>query len=548
LLLITTGGDGLSSIKTEVLANRTEINNNETKIDGIKSVTDALPNNIATQTDTSAIETKVDNVPTNAELTSALGTQTSQIKGLSNRDLTEVYDNQRGTDNALLANDPRLDNLDAAISSRSTLTDTEVWNSVSRTLTAATPLTPADAQQVWDILLTSVNVPGSVGRLVKDFLDVAVSTRSTLTELQLDTKLAPLATEANVDDVKATVENENNENQLLLNTALALLNQIRPQTDKIVSDGAQETTVTNEAGITQGLINGVANLVNLVKVKTDNIPANPALESSVQNIPTNPLLDDDPRLNDLSLLSNLDVAVSTRAESFPGDYATKGDLDNAESNIISEVNANEAKIDQIPLQPYFDTKFAEIDVNVDLDDEFNMVNAKLEDIQGAGFDTSVHSLVKVRENQDNIGGGPGGGASAAQIWNYPNRSLTQDVVENIDLELAKNEIINTSTDYNARMNTTVDIENDKQILIAWLDRDGQTLEATENCRVEIRQDDGTLVWNKADSTPDARGVFRLEQEGVEALYQGRGNNFYVTITISFDGQDYRTIQPFYTIG
>lgn len=541
---LLTGANGLAQLKSEILTNRTEIDANEIKIDDIKTVTDALPNNIATQTDTDNIVLEISNVPTNAELTSALNNQTDSIKGPDTRNLTEVYDNQRGTDNALLASDPRLNFLDAAVSSRSTLTDVEVWTYATRELTASTPLSPVDAQAIWSTLLTSISTAGSIGKLIKDYLDVAVSTRSTLSLAQLQAELVSVATESNVDDVRATVQTENNENQILLNTAISLLNSIKPKTDKIVDGGATELNVNIKSDEIKSLINGVDAVVDIIRARTDLIPNDPARQSSVLDIPTDSLLETDPRLNLLNNLVRLDVAVSSRAESFPGDYATKTDLDNTEAAIISEVNANETKIDALPQTTYFDTKFAEIEADIDL----TPVLDDLALVKGSGFDTAQHSLVEIRDNQDNIGGGPGGGATAAQIWSYSNRSLTQDVVENSDLDAAKAEIISGSESFNARMNTTVDIANDKQVVIAWLDRQGQTITGTTNCRIEVKYFDGTLIWAKDDTTPDARGVFVLEQEEVTALYEGYTNNFYMTITIEFDGNDYRTIQPFYTIG
>ena len=95
---------------------------------------------------------------------------------------------------------------------------------------------------------------------------------------------------------------------------------------------------------------------------------------------------------------------------------------------------------------------------------------------------------------------------------------------------------------------TVDVAADKQIVLAWLDREGQTITGTENGRVEIRYYDGTLIWSKSDLVTDARGVFLIEQEGITDLFEGYGNNFMMVITIELDGKDYKTVQPFYTIG
>lgn len=97
-----------------------------------------------------------------------------------------------------------VDNLDAQISSRGTsnLTAADVWNAATRTLSdystssvaaavwanGARTLTSygndITAQDVWDVLTSSLTTVGSVGSLVNTNLDVAVSTRASLTSQQ----------------------------------------------------------------------------------------------------------------------------------------------------------------------------------------------------------------------------------------------------------------------------------------------------------------------------------------------------------------------------
>jgi hypothetical protein len=85
-----------------------------------------------------------------------------------------------------------LDNLDAAVSTRSTLTAAGVWDAlttglttvgsvgklladnVNATISSRSTLTAAN---VWDALLTGITTAGSVGKLIKDNLDAAVSSR-----------------------------------------------------------------------------------------------------------------------------------------------------------------------------------------------------------------------------------------------------------------------------------------------------------------------------------------------------------------------------------
>lgn len=77
------------------------------------------------------------------------------------------------------------DNLDAAISSRSTYAG-EAVASVTAPVTVGTnndktgyALSAAGVSAIWDQLLTAVITAGSIGKLIKDDLDAAISTRST---------------------------------------------------------------------------------------------------------------------------------------------------------------------------------------------------------------------------------------------------------------------------------------------------------------------------------------------------------------------------------
>ena len=87
-------------------------------------------------------------------------------------------------------------NLDATVSSRSTLTDSQVWSYTSRTLTSfgslvsdiwnystrtLTAFSTSLAVAVWDVLESAITTADSIGLKVKNNLDATVSSRSTLT-------------------------------------------------------------------------------------------------------------------------------------------------------------------------------------------------------------------------------------------------------------------------------------------------------------------------------------------------------------------------------
>jgi hypothetical protein len=69
------------------------------------------------------------------------------------------------------------DNLDAAVSTRSSHSAADVWAAANRTLTSFGTL----ASDVWNVLTAGLATAGSIGKLLLDRLDAAVSTRSSHT-------------------------------------------------------------------------------------------------------------------------------------------------------------------------------------------------------------------------------------------------------------------------------------------------------------------------------------------------------------------------------
>ena len=535
---LLTGGNGLSVLNSKIDNVLTEIDVNETKLDQIKVKTDLIVSNPATTVDLAFLEAKIDSKPNILDIQSRLDVQTDAIQGPGAYNLTDVMNNERGTDNALLANDPRLNFLDAAISSRSGHTVSDVWSNSTRTLTTSVPLSNTDVARIWDYLTSNITTSGSIGKYILDLLDVPVSSRSDLTLFQLNNALAPLALEATLQTVLSTVVNENNENELLLNDVLACLALIKPQTDKIVADGAQQTSMINEHNQTQALIEGLELIVNDIRNSTDNIPNDVARQSSLLQIPTNPLLTNDPRLSKLYNLDLLDVAVSTRAESFPNDYAKEASLYNVKNELVVEIDQNELLIRGLPSESFIMSQLSRLDL---------LLN-EISKVQGYGFDIQNHSLVEIRENLGSSGSGSGG-ASPEEIWAYGNRSLTDypDCATKEDLDQSVSEIKESAYIYSCHMTTTFICSNDTQEVLCWLDRNGQTLPDTTNARITISNGLGD-IWSGTSSTPDSRGVYHLSQSNISQLISEADRNFVISITIEHENKDYTSIQPFYTVG
>lgn len=503
---------GLSAIRVKEDGIVGEINQNEVKIDAIKAKTDALPNNLATTTDVANIITAVNTRSTIDEIISALDILKSYLIGPDGRNNTDVY-NKIDFSQVLQSNDPRLAHLDANISSRSTLTAMDVWTYVNRTLTTFV-LPTSEVHKIWDQLLTNMNVTGSVGKLIKDYLDVAVSTRAT--QQQVQTLLGGVAQESSVQNLLAQMVTEVNQNEVKLNTVISLLNLVKPQTDKIVDGGAKDYTVVNEANQIISLINALNLLSTGIKVKTDTIPVNPAKEASVLAIPKTTLLDNDPRL------AHLDANISSRSTLVAADLnplATHADVNASTTTMINSMNTLATALGVIG----------------------SMVN-KLPDTNHVDFKFATQSSeleAAKQEILDAIGGigtGPGGTLTAADVWNYATKIVT--------LNTPQYSVLAKNTDgfsYDNRMSTVY--RSGAQEVIVWAERNGMRYVGS-NCTVTVKDADGNVKWSDTLVTPNADGIFKF----TNTITANPSSNYYIVISIVADGVARVSNQSFFTAG
>ena len=509
---------GLSAIRTEQDNTVVEIDQNEALLNLIKPQTDLIPADPATETTLATIIADVAAVPDILEIQARLDLQTSSLKGTGGRDLTDVYD-KIDFSGLLQTTDPRLDHLDADISSRSTLTAAEVWSYVTRELTDIT-ITAADLEAVWDTLLTAATTPGSFGELIKTNIDAPVS--GAATEAEMTALLVGVAQEATlsgfISDTGinfAQVDAANT--SIKLDTAA-----IKPKTDLIPASPASEATLTDGITDIQADIADSKLVADGIKAKTDNLPLDPASEGSVSAIPTNPLLTNDARLN------TLDADISSRSTLDATDLAplaTSAELASTESNLTTEINTVEAKVDQVDL-------------------EVGLVKGKTDNLPlDPASDTQViASQVAV---QDDIAAlpPPGGGASAADVWAFPTREITNDPNDfkaDVSGLATPGDIPN---EYENRMSTAFNNTTGNQEVLVWAQKDGQRVVGS-NANVTVKDANGVVKWTQILASPNADGVFKF----VNAISVAADSNFYVDIEITVDAEVRKSLQPFFTTG
>ena len=534
---LLTGTDGLSVLHSELLVNRNEIQAIPPSLDAIKLKTDLIISDPVTQADMTYMSNRIDTLPLLVDIATKIDSQTVEIRGIDGRTITQVYDNEQGTNNALLSNDPRLAFLDAAISSRSDMTTSDVWSFATRELTDAPPLTSNDVALIWDFLVSNVAVNNSMGKLIIDTLDEPNSTRG-LTISEAQTLVAPLALEATSTLILSRVSDENDENEAILNYIRTVVDLIKPQTDLIVSDGARESTVVSSYNSLNTILVGLEILAQDVKAKTDNLPVDPASESTVSAIPTNPLLTDDARLNLLPNLVKLDEYVSSRVAivDIPTDYALEASLTDARSDAITHKNDILASLALKPDVAFFATTQASVE------------HTKTQlDLAMTGF-VAGDDLHSIREWQLSQAGTQ---LTAQQIWEYSSRELTQslDFTTVADLDAQSANIEDRVSNYFCRMTTTFNINLDQQVVLCWLDINGIMQLNVDSARVIVHDESGNEIWAQDSTELTMPGVLKFTQGNINSLIGSTARNYIMRVVIhTTEGPQYTSTQPFFTVG
>lgn len=283
--------------------------------------------------DIAAIKAKTDNLPASP---AAVG---SEMVLTSAYDAAKTAASQTSVNaiptNPLLTNDARLANLDATISSRSTLTAAQVWANSTRTLSSFGSLIADIAAAVWGSAartLTAISDSAGVTTLLS-----RIGAALTITGGKVDVNdktgfgLTTGERTAIANEVEAQIIDDTDSEKVLqaivdkiaaVNPSLGDLT-LATIASAIRAELATELGRIDAAVSTRLATSGYTAPANAdiaaIKAKTDNLPAAPAAvgsemtltaaydatktaasQSSVNSIPTNPLLTNDARLNNLN--------------------------------------------------------------------------------------------------------------------------------------------------------------------------------------------------------------------------------------------------------
>jgi hypothetical protein len=507
---------GLSALQQEIVDLSSDLTALAGDVTDVKTTTDNLPLNIATSVDVASVLSAVSVLPTLTQISNLLTITRDAIMGVGGKTNTDVY-NRFDISTLLQSNDPRLDNLDATISSRANLTVADIWNHATRTLTAIT-IPSVEAKKIWDVLLTDVSSSGSFGTLIKNILDVAISSRATSAQVQ--SLLGGVAQETTLGSALSAIVGEVNQNEVKLNTIVTLLNSISPDVTLIKNTKALESSVNNQATVINNTLSNLNLLINAIKLKTDNIPGDPARESTVSMRPTNPVLNSDSRLVNLdakistrSMLNASSLAPLARTTDVVAETAT---ILSALNAVMTAINSILTNIDPIPTNTEMDAKLSNLSTLVALEAAKDQLMTAIGNISSSG-----------------------GGLSAADVWSHPSRALTGEVTLNSTqfTDIAKKSDIKDFS-----FNVSTSLVSGSQTVFIGIHKNGKMV-SVNNISVSVKKDDGVSLWSSL-SDANIDGVHVLTSP--VALQDNKV--YYIKIIAEINSEVVTYNSPFTTVG
>ena len=520
--VVTNPTYGLSALKTGQTNIISEVDQNEVKIDQVKARTDLIPNSPATEASVANVTATVLTRPTISDINSSLATTEAAIRGVDNRDLTSVY-NVFDVSGLLQSDDPRLNYLDVAVSSRSTLTAANVWGHATRTLSAFV-LPPAEVDKIWDYATASLDTVGSIGKRLADNIDATISSRATAA--QVSAELAGVAQQSTLLNVQTLVVQKNDLNAAKIDAVQVTVDGIKEDTDRIPLTPASEPTLIAEHNTTQLILANIESKVDGVKTKTDNLPSDPASQGSVIQIPTNPLLRTDIRLN------NLDASISSRSTLTSVDLqplAKTTEVTSSKDEILTRLVPIESKVDVV------DGIVDAIKVKTD-----NLPADPASEAQATSNKDAVLTAI------DNIP--TSSGTTPEAVWSYATRELTSDPnLFKADVsDLATKDDVDGSVvnHYENCLSTVYNIITGAHDIIVWAEKNGEAVPATD-CTVTVKTAAGSEIWTDTKASPNSDGLFSFSE--ITSSFQVY-SNYYVVITMTVDGQARTSQKSFFTVG
>ncbi|OLE52112.1 MAG: hypothetical protein AUG51_19335 [Acidobacteria bacterium 13_1_20CM_3_53_8] len=219
------------------------------------------------------------------------------------------------------------DSIDATISSRSSHTAADVWAVGTRTLTAfsfAVDLSSSALGAIWDRLTSAITTAGSIGRLIKDNLDAAVSSRASAADYTS-------ARAAKLDNLDAMISSRSSHTPANVRAEMDANSTKLQNLDATVSSRSSHSAADVWVSPTRTLSSFGTLVADIWAAVVDSSGVATLLSRLTAARATK--------------LDNLDAAITTRSAHTPGDVRAEMDANSLDLDaIIAYVDELEARL------------------------------------------------------------------------------------------------------------------------------------------------------------------------------------------------------------
>jgi len=222
--------------------------------------------------------------------------------------------------------------IQSSVNSLNNISAADIWTYANRTITGEVALTAESRKAIWESACAILNTSGSVGKLVCDNLDAAISSRSTLTASQVWAEATRTITG-------------------LDNPALAAIaNNVWDNASRTLTNYGNDITAQNVWDVLTSSLTTIDSIGKLLVTNVDETISSRSTESSLntlsQNVATTSALVDQ-SISSRASQASLDAHEAAQASFRTQTASTLGAMSINVGEILSQLSTIETKIDTI---------------------------------------------------------------------------------------------------------------------------------------------------------------------------------------------------------
>ena len=223
------------------------------------------------------------------------GATAEEVWEYADRTLTQTIPTVTQIHTELDTNSTKLANLDTTVSSRSTLT----------------------AQQVWDVLTSNLTALGSIGKMLVDRIDAAITSRLATSSYAAPPSVSAIRTEMDTNSTKLALLDTNVSSRLA-------------DADYVAPDSASTVATAVWSNVTRTLTGGIPSAADIRGEMDNNSTKLTAINNKVTNLPANPASTSDVANYTSPLATQVTAAaIKAKTDNLPASPAATSDIPSA---------------------------------------------------------------------------------------------------------------------------------------------------------------------------------------------------------------------------